>query len=129
MMQNNGVWRLLKLTNGNLVVGAQSVRFRRELSLWQQYSIETRLLCWDDRAFYLEHRFVTIDGKTHKPFVNAIILVKNTVIGKLSPAQLVEKLPGLDEKESANATMPEDVLKWIQSNDISSKALRMESTM
>lgn len=120
-LQRNGVWKILTAARGNLVVGAQTVRYRRELSFGEAYTLETRVLCWDDRAFYVEHRFCTRTATSGK-FVNAIVLVKNTVLGPLKPAQLVEKLPGVN----SSPDMPEDVAAWIKSNDLSSKALRAE---
>ncbi|CAI5717822.1 hypothetical protein KXD40_001138 [Peronospora effusa] len=125
LWQHNGVWKVVTNAGGNLVIGAQTVRYRRELSFGQAYTMETRLVCWDKRAFYVEHRFVTRDG--NGDFVNAIVMVKNTVIGVLSPEQIIEKLPQLQFDEEAHPTMPEDISAWIHSNDISSKMLRAEA--
>ena len=110
----------------NFVVGAQTVRYRRELSFGHVYTMRSRLLCWDERAFYVEHRFVTKDAR-RGAFVNAIVLVKNTVVGGLSPEQIVSKLPALRADEEATPAMPADVLAWTQSNDVSSKMLRAET--
>lgn len=124
------MWAILTAHGGNLVVGSQTVRFRRELVLGDAYALETRLLCWDARAFYIEHRFVTArsDGKA---FVHAIVLVKNTVLGVLSPDALVAKLASQCRDEAvprASPAMPPDVAAWVASNDISSKLLRAESS-
>lgn len=121
------MWAILTTTGGNLVVGSQSVRYRRELSFGEPYTLETRVLCWDDRSFYVEHRFVTTQSGGGK-FINAIIIVKNTVLGKLGPAKLVAKLPGISESECVSPAVPKDIAAWIESNDISSKLLRAESS-
>ncbi|RLN57127.1 hypothetical protein BBJ29_007697 [Phytophthora kernoviae] len=126
LWQYNGVWKVVAAAGGNLVVGSQNVRYRRELSFGQAYELQSRLVCWDKRAFYVEHRFVTKDAKG-KEFVNAIVLVKNTVLGQLSPEKIIAKLSDLQSDEETNPTMPEDVVAWIQSNDASSKMLRAES--
>lgn len=129
-LQRNGLWRVLTSHGGNLVVGSQTVRYRRELSLGEPYSLETRVRCWDTRAFYVEHRFVTQRQGGGKPFVNAIVLVKNAVLGPLSPVELVAALlPELDDSARASPPVPADVVAWIQSNDISSKMLRTESAL
>lgn len=126
LWQHNGVWKVVTAAGGNLVVGAQTVRYRRELSFGQAYEMQSRVLSWDKRAFYVEQRFVTKDAKG-KAFVNAIVLVKNTVLGPLSPEQIVAQLSDLQADENATPTMPEDVALWIQSNDVSSKMLRAEA--
>lgn len=126
--KRNGLWRELTAHGGNLVVGSQSVRYRRELALGEAYSLETRVRCWDARAFYVEHRFVTQRAGGGKPFVNAVVLVKNSVLGARSPAELVAALlPALSEQARTSPEMPADVAAWVASNDLSSKLLRAES--
>ncbi|KAI9908274.1 hypothetical protein PsorP6_004512 [Peronosclerospora sorghi] len=126
LWQQNGVWKVLTAVGGNLVVGAQTVRYRRELSFGQVYTMETRLICWDKRAFYVEHRFVTKSAQGN--FVNAIVLVKNTILGILNPEQIIDKLPAVQADEQANVAIPPDISAWIQSNDASSKMLRAEAS-
>ncbi|TMW63613.1 hypothetical protein Poli38472_002554 [Pythium oligandrum] len=123
----NGMWEIIRANDCNLVVGAQSVRYRRELSLGHAYTLETRLMHWDDRAFYLEHRFVTTDYKTNQSFVHAIVLVKNSVIGKLSPSKLIEKLPDVGAYETKCPAMTRELQHWIDYNTASSKILREEA--
>lgn len=124
--QHNGVWKVVTASGGNLIVGSQTVRYRRELRFGQTYTLESRLICWNARAFYVEHRFVTQDVMGY--FVNAIVLVKNIVIGALEPAQIIAKLPVLQSDEENNPPMPVDVLRWLESNEASSKMLRAETT-
>ncbi|KAF0728594.1 hypothetical protein Ae201684_013556 [Aphanomyces euteiches] len=107
----NGVWPLVCRAGGNLIVGAQSVRYRRELTLGERYKLQTCIRTWDKQAFYVEHRFVT--GRTPETeFVHAIVLVKNNVIGPKRPQDLInEREPGL-----VAPPMPRDVECWIESN-------------
>ncbi|KAJ0404598.1 hypothetical protein P43SY_005556 [Pythium insidiosum] len=127
LWHRNGVWKIIRAHGGNLVIGTQTVRYRRELSLGQRYFLQTRLLCWDERAFYVEHRFVTFNESTDHAFVHAIVLAKNNVLGKLTPAKIVSMLPNARKDETTNPSMPDDVAKWIESNDASSKTLRAEA--
>ena len=54
----------LALRNGwNGVLGGVSIQFRRELKLWDRGEVASRLLGWDERWFYLEHRFRTAEGR------------------------------------------------------------------
>uniref|UniRef100_A0AAV1UZV4 Thioesterase n=1 Tax=Peronospora matthiolae TaxID=2874970 RepID=A0AAV1UZV4_9STRA len=126
LWHRNGVWDVVVKSGGNFVVGAQTVRYRRELSFGQVYTMQSRLICWDARAFYIEQRFVTKDT-SRNGFVNAIVLVKNTVVGALSPEQIVSKLPALEANEETNPAMPADISAWIQSNDASSRMIRSEA--
>jgi hypothetical protein len=89
--------------------------------------METRLLCWDERAFYVEHRFVTGKSKDQS-FVNAIVIVKNSVLGKINPQTIVAKLPHVSSSDEIRApSIPPEVEAWIESNQLSSEALRKKA--
>lgn len=45
-------------------LGGGSIRFRRPLKPFQSYQVQTRLLCWDRRWFFLEHGFIDAEGHT-----------------------------------------------------------------
>lgn len=45
------------------ILGSTAIHFRRELRLWEVGVASTRLVGWDDRWAYLEHRIATSDGK------------------------------------------------------------------
>ena len=46
------------------VMGGAVVRFRRSLKAFETYRVHTRLLSWDERWWFLEHRFVDEDDRT-----------------------------------------------------------------
>ena len=52
-----GVLGTLRRRRWNPVVGSLQIRYRRSLLPFQEYDIRTRLLCWDERWFFLDQRF------------------------------------------------------------------------
>jgi acyl-CoA thioesterase FadM len=44
------------------VLSGAQVHFRRELRLWQAYTLETRIVTWDGSWFTMEQRFLITDG-------------------------------------------------------------------
>lgn len=44
------------------VVSAADIRFMRPLRPFERYTLETEVLAWDDRWFYMEQRFITGRG-------------------------------------------------------------------
>ena len=46
----------------SVVLGGNLIRYRRSLRLLFRYRVSTRLLCWDDRWFFLEHAFHGASG-------------------------------------------------------------------
>jgi acyl-CoA thioesterase FadM len=53
------------------VIAAATVRFRRALSPFERFTLDTRVIGWDDRWIYIEQRFIGRDKR-----VKAIGLVK-----------------------------------------------------
>lgn len=53
-----GCWSKLRKRGWSPVVAAESVTFLRMLRAHQKFSVETRLVGWDERYLCLEHRFV-----------------------------------------------------------------------
>ena len=59
--------------------------FGKEIRAWQKFDVTARILCWDDRWLYIEHRiFIGTDTA-------AIAIVKNAIVsknGRVSPDRL-----------------------------------------
>ncbi len=62
-MVRTGVFGSMRKNGRTALLGGGMTRFRRNLKLWQRYEVHTRLLCWDHRWFYFEHKFSDIDGR------------------------------------------------------------------
>ena len=103
----------------NPVIASVTIRFRRPLGLWRRFSIHTRLLCWDDRWFYMEQRF-TRRGETA-----AVAIVKARFMAadgrKLAPAEVV----AATEHAMDSPPMPPGVREWVEAEErIQSDVLR-----
>jgi acyl-CoA thioesterase FadM len=58
------------------VVGSIDIKFLRPLQPFQRYVLKTRLLCWDDKWFYMEQRL-----ESHKG-LHAIANVRGLFLGR-----------------------------------------------
>ncbi len=58
-----GTIDVIRRNNWKVALGGNLTRFRRPLSLFAKYRVDSRLLCWDDRWFYLEHVFRDAAGQ------------------------------------------------------------------
>jgi hypothetical protein len=52
------VWAQFQKAGVYPVVASQTITYRKSLRLWQRFEVETRILGYDERAVYLEQRFV-----------------------------------------------------------------------
>ncbi|KAB1258206.1 Protein THEM6 [Camelus dromedarius] len=114
-----GVLGALRSLGARAVLAASCARYRRSLRLLEPFEVRTRLLGWDDRAFYLEARFISLrDG-----FVCALVRSRQHVLGT-SPERVVQHLC---KRRVEPPELPEDLQHWIAYNEASSQLLRAES--
>ena len=106
------------------LVAAISIRYRRSLQLWQLFTLTTRLVYWNDNAFYLEQRFIGRDG-----FVHAIAFVKMVMRSKncrVSPGEVAKRV-GREGGGDIKSPPPSPELKdWIESLEKSSESMKNE---
>ncbi len=101
------------------VVGDVVAKFRRDLRAFQTFEIHTRLIGWDRKWGFLEHRFVR-NGRV----VGAVAIrgVFKAASGPVEPAALLEALgyagPVLE--------LPEWASRFHQTSDLFSELLREE---
>ncbi|XP_071452785.1 protein THEM6 [Hetaerina americana] len=101
---------------GNAMQGASNIRYRRTIPIFNVYKVQTKLIYWDDKAIYLEQKFITLsDG-----FVRAVALSKQNLVN-IDVDDMMKSLCG---KDFSRPEMPEELEKWLQSVEISSSKLR-----
>ncbi len=62
-MLRTGVAQAMWRNRWSAVIGGAVVRYRRTLNLLQSYRLETRLLSWDEKWWFLQHRFIDEGGR------------------------------------------------------------------
>ncbi len=58
LLRRAGLWHRMQKAGVYPVVASQTITYRKSLELWQRFEIESRILGYDDRAVYLDQRFV-----------------------------------------------------------------------
>jgi len=72
-----GIWKKFDRLGYYPVVANESISFRRSLQPWQRYVLETRIVGYDDRAVYVEQRFVVGGEVFARAFVRGRFLKKS----------------------------------------------------
>ncbi|KAF6730978.1 Protein THEM6 [Oryzias melastigma] len=115
----NGVFKALRALKASMVVGATTIRYRRALCIGEGYELRSRIVTWDDKAFFLEQQFVSAkDG-----FVCAVMYCKQSVI-RSSPDKIMQHLC---KRKVECPEFPDDLKHWVSFISASSQALRAES--
>lgn len=116
MFQERGIYdTLVALKAKRLVVAALSIRYRRSLRLFDRFTLKTRIIYWEAEAMYIEQSFVASDG-----FITTVTLGKLVAKGTTINA-LLKAVVG---KDVAPPQPPSELLKWMESNIISSDKLK-----
>lgn len=92
------------------VVGDVSGKFRRELKLFQRFEVHTRMLGWDEKWSFVEHRFWK-DGR-----IIAVVVMRGLFrsrSGTVTPSELAKTL-GLEEE---SPPLPQWLCEWSASCD------------
>jgi acyl-CoA thioesterase FadM len=69
------------------VVGAVWITYRRSLPLWARYQLASRLVCWDERWFYMEQTFTGTDGLAAVGWVKGALIDK---AGTVAPQKIMD---------------------------------------
>ena len=81
--------------------------------------IKFQIVCWDENAFYIEHKF----QRCKDDFVCTIMYAKQNFVD-VSPGEILRQLCG---KEKTSPDPPADLKKWIEYNGLSSESLKKAS--
>lgn len=103
------------------VIGDATARFIRQLKAFDRFYIETRLLGWDQKWAFLEHKILDSDNR-----VAAIVVIRGMFWSKqggLTPAQLLD---GTGHAHIESPALPGWVAHWAQTLDELSASAKAE---
>ncbi|MBV2168350.1 MAG: thioesterase family protein [Bdellovibrio sp.] len=99
------------------VVASEMIRFRRSLQPFQKFELHTRLLSWDERYLYLEHKFTSRGDLVAVGMIRARFLSKAG--GLVSPQDLLKVL----DLSMEPPPFPEYLKSWLSADRDHSKSL------
>ncbi|MEO6827463.1 MAG: acyl-CoA thioesterase [Microbacteriaceae bacterium] len=106
LLTRNGVWAIFKQRGWYPVVASETMSFRKSLELWQRFTVESRLLGFDDKAVYVEQRFV-VDGEIYtQAFIRGRFLRRSGGVVPIS-----ELLDAVGQQPQSRR-VPDWLLQW-----------------
>ncbi|XP_045479531.1 protein THEM6 [Harmonia axyridis] len=111
-----GLYDEIKRSKAHILQTASNIRYRRTIPTFTPYRITTQIIAWEEKAMFIEQRFVTFDG-----FIRAIVLSRQGTIG-LNVPEVMAKLTGKDV--SYRPVPPPELEDWLKSIEKSSKRLK-----
>ncbi|WP_082487173.1 acyl-CoA thioesterase [Leifsonia sp. Root112D2] len=113
MLDRSGVWAIFTARGWYPVVASETITFRKSLTLGQRFTVESRVLGFDDKAVFVEQRFVVHGEIYAQAFIKGRFLKKTG--GTVSIAELLDALgvvpteltvPTWIERWGADAALP-----------------------
>ncbi|HEY0901904.1 MAG TPA: thioesterase family protein [Micavibrio sp.] len=117
LVLRSGILKYMMQQKAMPVLAAAHVRWRLPLQPFQKYTLETRVLCWDEKWVYMEQRFI-IRGGTKDGAVAAIGLVKGSFYNNESRQTVPtnDMLAFLKITQTSPA-MPDYVREWQEAEE------------
>jgi acyl-CoA thioesterase FadM len=69
MMLRSGSYKTIDSKGWYPVVTAETLKFKKSLTVFQKFEIHTQIVGWDEKSFYIEQSFVA----DHKLYVSGVI--------------------------------------------------------
>jgi len=87
------------------LVGAVWMTYRRSLPVFARFTLMSRMVCWDERWFYMEQSFTGSEGLAALGWVKGLL---RSPEGNLDPRKVIETVsPGV-----VSPPMPESIVMW-----------------
>ncbi|HEX4896438.1 MAG TPA: thioesterase family protein [Solimonas sp.] len=113
----SNLWRSAFMHGWRAVAGDSDARFLRSLQPFQAYQLETRLLGWNDKWFFCEHRFLRNDEVCAMVAVRYLFLSRR---GKVPTAKVLEKAG----HAGTSPRLPDWTLRWHETQEEITAVLR-----
>jgi len=104
------------------MIGDAIAKFRHDLRLFERFAIHTRLIGWDDKWGFLEHRFVRKDR------VIGVVAIRGVFKGPGGPLDPGVLLAGVAHA-APSPELPEWANRFHQAGDLLSELLREEERL
>lgn len=123
MLVRNGVWGIMRERGWYPVVASETITFRKSLQLWERFTIESRVLGFDDKAVYVEQRFVK-KGADGRPEIYAQGFIRGRFLKKSGGT-----VPMSEVVEAFGAGPGDGLPEWIErwGQDVALPATRAEA--
>ena len=106
LMLRSGLYRRFNRQGWYVVVTAETGTFRRELRPFRRFDLDTRVLGWDERHLYFEHRVVSGGRMSTSAVIQVRFLARDGE--RIAPERVVGLLPNAPTRPE----LPEWVAEW-----------------
>jgi acyl-CoA thioesterase FadM len=111
LLVRNGVWKIFRARGWYPVVVSETVTFRKSLTIWQRFTIESRIVGFDDKSVYVEQRFVRPDAQG-RPEIYAQGYIRGRFLKKAGGTVPMDELLAAVGAAPDGLEVPPWLLEW-----------------
>lgn len=108
-----GFWQQWSKKGWFPIVVSSTITYRKALTLWQKFTIETKVLGWDDAAYFIEQRIIR-EGEIYARCILRIRFLKRSR-GTLTPQEVLEGSGGWPGRKPQ---LPSWILRWAEDTQL-----------
>lgn len=105
----SGIWQKWNKLGWFPIVVNSTISYRKALLPWQKFTLETKVLGWDEIAYYIEQRFVR-DGEIYARAIMRGRFLKRSW-GTLTPEEVMEGSGGWPGEKPE---LPKWIVQWAE---------------
>lgn len=106
LLLRSGLYQRFNKRGWYAVVTAETGSFRRELKPFRRFELETRVIGWDERHLYFEHRVISGGRLATSAIIQLRFLSRSGE--RIQPEQVIDLLPD----KPARPELPSWVTEW-----------------
>jgi acyl-CoA thioesterase FadM len=110
LLRRSGVWGIFEERGWYPVVASETITFRKSLTLWQPFIVESRIIGFDDKAVYVQQRAVVVNAGVREIYAQAFIrgrFLKRSG-GTVRVEELLEAVGAVPDE----LTVPQWLIRW-----------------
>jgi acyl-CoA thioesterase FadM len=111
MLHRTGIWAIFLARGWYPVVVSETISFRKSLTLGQRFTVESRILGFDEKAVYVEQRFVR-PGPADVPEVYAQGFIRGRFLKRGGGVVTIEELTLAVGAVPESVTVPHWLVEW-----------------
>ncbi|MDR3428854.1 MULTISPECIES: acyl-CoA thioesterase [Silvimonas] len=108
LMIRSGLADKVKQAGWFPVVAMETIHFRKALTVWQRFEVQTDVLGWDEKAVFLQHRI------ERKGEIIAVAVVAARFLRRTGGSVLTSDLMALGGITHPSPPLPDWIVAWVQ---------------
>ena len=108
LMLRSGLGKVILKERWSPIVASQTIRYRRALGPFQKFVLETQVIGWDEKFFYLQQNFIANGEVAARATIKGLFLKASGE--KVRP----EEVLGLVGEDKESLLLPRWVSQWVE---------------